>query len=90
MLVIALVGCGFWGFELRRLSLYCTHKAQIHRYYENSYRHIQATFRRSAGDQDVVVEQYAAWAAYRRALAAKYERAARYPWLRVEPYPPEP
>jgi hypothetical protein len=27
---------------------------------------------------------------YHRDLAAKYERAARYPWLPVEPDPPEP
>jgi hypothetical protein len=29
-------------------------------------------------------------AAYHRELRAKYERAARYPWLPVEPDPPEP
>ncbi len=27
---------------------------------------------------------------YHRALNGKYDRAARYPWLRVEPDPPEP
>jgi hypothetical protein len=29
-------------------------------------------------------------AAYHRKLRAKYERAARYPWLSVEPDPPIP
>jgi hypothetical protein len=29
-------------------------------------------------------------AAFHRALRAKYERAARYPWLPVEPDPPVP
>ncbi len=29
-------------------------------------------------------------AAYHAALSAKYERAARYPWLPVAPDPPEP
>src|SRR5262245_11372892 len=29
-------------------------------------------------------------AAYHRELKIKYERAARYPWLSVEPDPPEP
>jgi hypothetical protein len=29
-------------------------------------------------------------ATYHRALKAKYERAVRYPWLPVEPDPPEP
>jgi hypothetical protein len=29
-------------------------------------------------------------AAYHRELRIKYERAARYPWLSVEPDPPEP
>ena len=28
--------------------------------------------------------------AYHAAMTAKYERAARYPWLPVEPDPPEP
>lgn len=27
---------------------------------------------------------------WHRLLADKYERAARYPWLPVEPHPPEP
>jgi hypothetical protein len=31
-----------------------------------------------------------ALARHQGALAAKYERAARYPWLPVEPDPPEP
>jgi hypothetical protein len=30
------------------------------------------------------------WFEWRRALAEKYERAARYPWLPVPPDPPEP
>ena len=29
-------------------------------------------------------------AAHHAALRSKYERAARYPWLPVEPDPPEP
>jgi hypothetical protein len=33
---------------------------------------------------------YARKADYREALALKYERAARYPWLPVEPDPPPP
>lgn len=31
-----------------------------------------------------------AWAEYHESLALKYEHAARYPWLPVEPDPPEP
>lgn len=34
--------------------------------------------------------QYAALAEHAAALKLKYERAARYPWLPVEPDPPEP
>lgn len=32
----------------------------------------------------------AEWIEYHRRLATKYRRAARYPWLSVEPDPPEP
>ena len=35
-------------------------------------------------------EQYAKKADYYWAVVRKYERAARYPWLPVEPDPPEP
>ena len=35
-------------------------------------------------------ERRLAWEEYHAGLAAKYERAARYPWLPVEPDPPEP
>jgi hypothetical protein len=36
--------------------------------------------------------RFTAWAVakHEAALCRKYERAARYPWLRVEPDPPEP
>jgi hypothetical protein len=30
------------------------------------------------------------WNAYNRAMCRKYRRAARYPWLPVEPDPPRP
>jgi hypothetical protein len=32
----------------------------------------------------------ALWNAYNRAVCRKYRRAARHPWLPVEPDPPEP
>jgi hypothetical protein len=32
----------------------------------------------------------ALWNAYNRAMCRKYRRAARYPWLPVEPDPPGP
>ena len=35
-------------------------------------------------------ERRFAWEEYHTGLAAKYERAARYPWLLMEPDPPEP
>jgi hypothetical protein len=31
-----------------------------------------------------------AFVAHHKAMEARYERAARYPWLSVEPEPPEP
>jgi hypothetical protein len=44
---------------------------------------LSATYRRLA-------QQSALRAAYHAALGRKYERAARYPWLAIEPDPPIP
>jgi hypothetical protein len=40
------------------------------------------------GADRTAVEQAASAAAYHAAMKRKYERAARYPWLSVEPDPP--
>jgi hypothetical protein len=41
-------------------------------------------------DANQMLQLNAARAVYHTSLARKYERAASYPWLAVEPDPPEP
>ena len=50
----------------------------------------KAAIRMSAKDFREDAEQATRRAAYHASLKRKYERAARYPWLPVEPDPPPP
>jgi hypothetical protein len=52
------------------------------RHVPNAYRH--------GGDPPGAEARERTLARYRDAMAAKYRRAARYPWFPVEPNPPEP
>jgi hypothetical protein len=80
VLVVALaglaMGAGLCGYGMWRLSDYFAARALKHRNIEMIMRDSAARFKRQADHQ--------------ASLARKDERAARYPWLALEPYPPEP
>jgi hypothetical protein len=69
------MGAGVWGYRMWRLSREYLREARMHLYY-------------CIVDGDAA--ENAANVHYHAALARKYERAARYPWLPVEPDPPQP
>jgi hypothetical protein len=66
--------------KLRRLQAYYRWRAANLRYAEQSYRH--PTYRDEVEDPGA--------GDHLGQLAEKYERAAAYPWLPIEPDPPAP
>jgi hypothetical protein len=102
---LALSG-GAWTLEMRTLSRGHARTAQFHRSWLGRYRARQAVIRQAIGRLERVAAwhsvppsldrhredaaDYARKADFREALALKYEYAARYPWLPVEPDPPMP
>jgi hypothetical protein len=83
--------------RLRRLSSDFRARAEQHAGIEETLRRIVAS---DGADAPVDISlgpglrsrRFTVWAVaeYEAALRRKYERAARYPWLPVEPDPPEP
>jgi hypothetical protein len=93
MLVVALAGLAMgvvvWGYRMWRLSGEYANRAQFYRALVDWYG--RAAFIYEDGDRlkhgrDRWVHAAAARCAAR---ARKYAQAARYPWLPVEPNPPE-
>jgi hypothetical protein len=80
MLVVALaglvMGSGVEGYKMWRLSGYYAARARKHENVAIRMRNGSARFKRQADHHE--------------SMAVKYERAARYPWLPVDPDPPEP
>jgi hypothetical protein len=74
MLMVALAACSVWGYRMWRVS-------REHARVERRLTH----FRIGRPIADAAEK-----AAYDAALARKYERAARHPWLPVGPDPPQP
>jgi hypothetical protein len=58
--------------------------------YQYAYDHRAAGDHRAETDWPRYEAHERALARHHDGLAAKYDRAARYPWLPVEPDPPEP
>jgi hypothetical protein len=81
MLVVAITGLamgrGVWCYRMWELSREHASGARMHAYYWMVH---------SAAD---AIEN-ATRADYHAAMARKYERAARYPWLPFKPNPPGP
>ncbi len=79
MLVVAVaglaIGGGMWVHNLSRLSGYYAARARKHRTIELAMR-TTAWFKSRAD--------------HHKSVALKYDQASRYPWLSVEPDPPEP
>jgi hypothetical protein len=99
MLVVAfaglVMGSGVWGYRMWRQSGEYTIKAQSYTLLtyicgypeELGQGTVEATIDTSGELQRQNLKKHVErWAA----LARKYERAARYPWLPVEPDPPAP
>jgi hypothetical protein len=74
MLVVALAACSVWGYRMWRVSREYARVERHRTHYPIGYPSADAAEK----------------AAYDAALARKYQRAARYPWLPVEPDPPQP
>jgi hypothetical protein len=90
MLVVALAGLvmggGVWGYRMWRMSAKYARIAQSFKWTESLHRGLEARFQNNAQRE---AAKFAAVATHYAALVRKYERAARYPWLPVEPDPPE-
>jgi hypothetical protein len=83
LLVVAVAACGGWGVKLWRLSREYAEIAKMHREWEPTFRWLP--------DKSLWLAEYSiSREHYHDPIARKYERAARYPWLHVEPDPPEP
>jgi hypothetical protein len=96
MLVVALAGLamggGVWSYRMWHLSRYYAYHAQFNRECVGVRRHI-VDKEEIAGPripEPTMEALLALEAAHHASLARKYERAARYPWLSLEPDPPEP
>ncbi len=74
MLLIAVVAIGVWVWRMMKLQEGYWHEAQ---------RHAILAASSEAKKEDRLTD-------YHTHLKLKYERAARYPWLPLEPDPPEP
>jgi hypothetical protein len=92
-----LMGGSVAGYRLERRRADCVRLAQYHAYMEDSLWRLEPRniFEMQSGsrleallsDVDVALSRRVA---YHAAMARKYRRAARSPWLPVEPDPPEP
>jgi hypothetical protein len=99
MLVVAVVGLLFWTGRLlaswRDLRLRSEHHA-AELVTLDQYLIPALEFRRKMGYfpgcglTQIALEDWCKEAEWHRQLKAKYDHAARYPWLPVEPDPPEP
>jgi hypothetical protein len=89
MIAVAIIGLALALAVMLKRSGEFRALAEKQAYYEAGSLAYADDARGEGGDPQRVArgEQMAA---YHRALKAKYERAARYPWLPVEPDPPEP
>ena len=98
MIAVAVVALAFGAERLRRLSQGYAFLAACHAGAQISLAEVVGDYDggRIAFDQQEATSWVEAIAAYRRripyeaALARKYRRAARYPWLPDEPDPPDP
>jgi hypothetical protein len=103
MLVVAVtalaMGGGVWGYRMWRLSCYYAGRVEVAQADERSLRQLairyvnasQRTQDGSLADHQRNIAAHLTELANTHAYLARiYERAARYPWLPVEPDPPEP
>jgi hypothetical protein len=81
MVAVAIVGIVAGGHRLKRRRDYFVHQADYHESAEGAIGLLR--FDDPEDEVRPIMDHHAA-------LVRKYRRAARYPWLLVEPDPPEP
>lgn len=89
MFLVAIVGMGLATALMIQRSRQFARIAEEQAYSESLSLSYADEARGKHGDRQRV-ERGELMASYHRALKLKYERAARYPWLSVEPDPPIP
>jgi hypothetical protein len=95
MVAVAVVGVALCVFHLWRLSREYQRRADLyagHFIWEGDGGvELEALQRMSRAQWDAyILGRYEEILRWRAQMEAKYRRAARYPWLSVEPDPPEP
>jgi hypothetical protein len=90
MVVVALAGVGVWEVKMWRLAREYALRAQNHQASQDAYRLAAAeVLSNPEMFERTQTETLSHSADQHAALAHKWERAARYPWLPVEPDPSE-
>ena len=89
MILIAVVAVIVFGFVLRKKSYDYQALAERHDEISWHFASIDEASMASSAHLPITSHRIEA-AAYHQRMKAKYERAARYPWLPVAPDPPEP
>ena len=95
MVAVAVVALGVWGVRMRRASSAYRERAEFYRYLLTTPRNNPPPAEgASVAEQSLDIATEVARARrlmhYCEVMQAKYERAARRPWIPVEPDPPEP
>ena len=95
MVAVAVVALGVWGERMRRASSAYREQAEFYRYLLTTPRNNPSTSEGASVAEkslDIATEvaRERRLMHYIEAMLAKYEHAARRPWLPVEPDPPEP
>jgi hypothetical protein len=88
MAVVAVAAILLWAFKMRQHSLY--YEAKAAQYASKEQYHITVGDGAAGIMTDGRIWSKEELVAFFRALRIKYERAARFPWLAVEPDPAEP
>ena len=96
MIAVAVVGLlmatALSGYRLKQRRDHFLSRAQLHKQNAAFLMQVCETNRiiRTHWSQDDYLSALSRIRSYQAAMAAKYRHAARYPWLPVEPDPPEP
>jgi hypothetical protein len=87
--VAVLIGASREALRLYRISTYSRGMANYHGINEQSWAK-EVRLSTARGEPEDLLEIQRSRAAFHHTSRLKYERWTRYPWLSVEPVPPEP
>jgi hypothetical protein len=101
IVAVTLIGLAAWGKEMRRRSAsyfaQVLHHSQEEQLYDKEIHSIFAcgTWGGDTPEENLANQNFAAKSCQKRseyhaAMKRKYDRAARYPWLSVDPDAPQP